>query len=440
MEEVFKERTGCAFTTLHDKVMQTEIGSHGIEDFVENDSKFFQMEDLVVRACFDISRPHDAQHHDLDLSNACIESCQGLVTKCLEARNASTAVLRRSTISHDTVTKWPFGVVDILCWFCPKLRHVDLTGCADLFGNNLSNISNYQSKVKVIDYLDPLFILKCTDAVKNIEEMLGNNSISPYTHVHGWSLLHSAILLEDKELVRQLLAHKEIGDGNDKIYKTALELAIALHHIEIAELFRSKSNLLVSPSRLVELLILPQSGLQNFDHPVETLTSNKDVLKKVKNSHNAQICSLMALLRIFYEKNDDVFKKTLLEGILQTLHDYAERGDLLIFPCWDENAICDAVKILMEETRCPANGRIGGYPYLMFSMPSVQMAELLIQEGAQIDDKDQLGCTGLFHAVEKALMSASPQNWNEFIKFLLCNNANPNARNDLSETPLLYSL
>lgn len=444
MEKVFQRRTGCAFTTLHDKVEQTELGSQGIEDFVENDSKVFQMKKRVVQAGFDISRSRDVQHHDLDLSNACIESCQDLVTKCLEARNASTAVLRRSTISHDTVTKWPFGVLDILCWFCPKLRHVDLTGCVDLFGNNLSNISNYRSKVEVIDYLDPLFILNCTDAVKNIQEMLASNSISPYTNFHGWYLLHSAILLEDKELVRQLLAHKEIGDGNDKIYndvlQTALELAIVLHHIEIAEVFRSESNLFVPPSRLVELLILPQSGLQNFDHPVDALTSNKDVLQKVKNSHNAQACNLMALLRIFYEKNDDVFKKELLEGILQKLQDYTERGDLLTFPCWDENAICDAVQILMEEIRCPANGRIAGYPYLMFSMPSVQMAKLLMQEGAQIDDKDQLGCTGLFHAVEKALMGSSPQNWNEFINFLLCNNANPNARNDLSETPLLYSL
>ena len=274
--------------------------------------------------------------------------------------------------------------------------------------------------------------------------MLASNSISPHANRHGWSSLHSVTLLGEKEMVKQLLANKEIGDGNNNIYsgflQTSLELAIVLHHIEIVQLFRSGSNLFISPSRLVQLLIMPKSGLENFDHPVEALTSNEDVLQKVRNSHNAQVCNLMALLRTFYENKDNVFKKELLEGLLQKLQECTERGDLLAFPCWDENAIRDAVQILMEETQCPANGRIDGYPYLMFSMPSTPMAELLMQEGAKIDEKDHLGCTGLFHAVENALMSVSPQNWNGFIAFLLCNNANPNARNDVSETPLLFSL
>ena len=448
MERLFKRRTGCSFSTLHDNVKETEYGSHGIEEFVDNDSKILQVDrHLAVRAAFAISRhhfPHESQHRVLDLSNTRITSCWDLVSKCLQARNASTAVLRRSTISDDTVTTWPFGVLDILCWFCPELRHVDLTGCVDLFGNNLSNIGNYQSKVKVIDYLDPSFILNCTDAVAKIREILASNSISPHANCHGWSLLHSVTLLGEKQMVKQLLANKEIGDGNNNInndfLQTSLELAIVLHRIEIVELFRNESNLFISPSRLVQLLILPQSGLKNFDHPVEALTSNKDVLQKVRNSHNAQVCNLMALLRTFYENEDNVFKKKLLEGLLQKLQECTGRSDHLAFPCWDENAIRDAVQILMQETQCPANGRIDGYPYLMFSMPSTQMAELLMQEGAKIDEKDQLGCTGLFHAVEKALVSASPRNWNEFINFLLCNNANPNARNDLSETPLLFSL
>ena len=439
MEKLILKRTGRSFSTLHDIVKQTEYGSHGIEDFIDNDSKIFHVDNLFVRAGLTIS-PHDVQHRDLDLSNTRITSCRDLVTKCLQARNASTAVLRRSTISDDT--EWRFGVLDILCWFCPELRHVDLTGCVDLLGNNISNISNYQSKVQVIDYLDPSFILNCTDAVAKIREILASNSISPYTNIHGWSPLHSATLLGDKEMVKQLLEYKETGDDNN-IYsdflQTSLELAIVLHHIEIVQLFRRESNLFKSPSRLVQLLILPKSGLKNFDHPVEALTSNKDVLQKVRNSHKAQACNLMALLRTFYENNDDVFKKELLEGLLQKLQECTERGVLLAFPCWDEKAICEAVQILMEETQCPANGKIDGYPYLMFSMPSIQMAKLLMQKGAQIDEKDQLGCTSLFHAVENALMSASPQNWNEFIDFLLCN-ANPNARNDLSETPLLFSL
>lgn len=223
MERLFKQRTGCSFSTLHDIVKETEYGSHGIEEFVDNDSTLLQVDRyLVVRATFAISRhhqfPHELQPTVLDLSNTRITSCRDLVAKCLQERNASTVVLRRSTISYDTVTAWPFGVLDILCWFCPELRHVDVTGCVDLFGNNLSNISNYQSKVKVIDYLDPSFILNCTDAVAQIREMLASNSISPHANCHGWSPLHSVTLLGEKEMVKQLLGNKEIGDGNNNIY------------------------------------------------------------------------------------------------------------------------------------------------------------------------------------------------------------------------------
>ncbi|XP_078375451.1 uncharacterized protein LOC144658843 isoform X1 [Oculina patagonica] len=447
MEKLVFQRTGRSFSTLHDNIKETEFGSHGIVDFIDNDSKFFNVDERsVVQAGFNISPYHFSSEVqdlvELDLSNTRITSCQDLVTKCLEARNVSSAVLRKSTISDNTTT-WPFGVLDLLCWFCPKLRQVDLTGCVDLFGNNLNNVSNYQSWIQVIDYLDPSFILNCTDAVEKIRKMLDKNSISPSTNCHGWSPLHSAILLGDKKLVKELLARNEIGDDNNNIYngflQTSMELATVLHQPEIVELFKNECNLSISPSRLVEMCLLPQDGLKNFDHPAEALTSNKDALQKARCLHNPKDCNLIALLQIFYDNNDIQFKKELLEGLFQKVQECTV-PDCLFLSCWDEKGIRDAVQILMEETGCSANGKIDGFPYLMFSMPSVQMLELLMQEGAQIDEKDWLGCTGLFHAVEKALTSASPQSWNIFIEFLLRNKANPNARNDLSETPLLYSL
>lgn len=450
MEDSVVGRTGHHFATLHDYVKETEYGSLGVEDFILNESKFFNVDDFSeVQVSFSFSPydfPNEVQDLELDLSNTRITSCRDLVQKCLQVRNASSAVLRQSTISDNTTT-WPFGVLGILYWFCPFLRQVDLTGCVDLFGNNLNNISNYQSRIQIIDYLDPSYILNCTDAVEKIREILDKHSTLPSSN--GWSLLHSAVLLRDKELVKELLlAYKGSGDGNNNIYteclQSSLELATALHHREIIELFRNESRLSMSPStasRLVDLCLLSQNGIKMFDHPVEALTSSKDALQAVRSSHDPH-CNLIELLRIFCENCDPNFKKELLKGLFQKVQQCTEPA-YLAFPCWNENAIPDAVQILMKETGCSANGKIDGFPYLMLSMPSVQLAEFLIQEGAQINEKDQLGCTGIFHAVEKSLTSASPQSLSIFIKFLqflLHNKANPNARNDISETPLLYSL
>ena len=446
MEKLVFQRTGRSFSALHDNVQKTEFGSHGIQEFIDNDSKLFGVDELcVVRTGFNISPYHPLNEVqdlvELDLSHTRITSCRDLVTKCLREKNVSSAVLRKNSISDETTT-WPFGVLDLLFWFCPKLCQVDLTGCVDLFGNNFNNISNYQSRIQVIDYLDPLYILNCTDAGEKIREMLDKNSISPSTNCHGWTVLHSAVLLGDRKLVKELVAYKEIGDDNNNIYdgflQTSLELATVLHHREIIELFKNECNLSISPSRLVQLCLLPQNGIKNFDHPAEALTSNKEALQKARSLHNPKDCNPIALLQMFYDNDDIQFKKELLEGLFQKVQECTAPDCLLAFSCWDEKAIHGAVQILMEETGCSANGKIDGFPYLMFSMPSVQMLEFLMQKGAQIDEKDRLGCTGLFHAVEKTLTKGSAQDWN--IEFLLRNKANPNARNDLGETPLLYSL
>lgn len=447
MENLVVQRTGRSFSTLHDNVKETEFGSHGIVEFIDNDSKIFYVDKLsMIRACFDVFHyPLSSELKglvELDFSHTRITSCRDIVTKCLRTRHASCAVLRKSTISDNTTT-WPFGVLDLLCWFCPKLRQVDLTGCADLFDNSLNNISCYQSRIQVIDYLDASYILNCEDAAKKIRELLDKKSISLGANCYGWSPLHSAILLGDILLVKEIVA--EIGGNNNNnnanngVLQTSLELATVLHHREIVELFKNECNLSITPSRLVHLCLLPESGIENFDHPVEALTSNEDALQKTRISHNSKDCNLIAFLKIFYDNDDTQVKKELLEGIYRKIQ-CTVSDCLLAFSCWEEKAICDAVKVLMDETGSSANGKIDGFPYLMVSMPSVHMAELLLQEGAQIDEKDRLGFTSLFHAVEKAPMSSSPQSWKIFIQFLLCNNANPNARNELSETPLLYSL
>lgn len=444
MEEKVVHRTGRNFSTLHNSVLEKEYESQGIEDYIENDSRLLQVDDSVVRAGFSLSRAllSNDGNQIVDFSHCCNISCRDLVEKCTQARNASCALLRDSTIGEDA-TRWPFGVLDVLCWFCPSLRQIDITGCEGFSRNSLTNIS-YLSSIEVIDYLDPSYILNCSDSGEKIREMLEGKSISPCTRScsTGWSLLHSAILLGDTELVRHMLECKDKGVANKNIQndllRTLLELATTLHHLEIVKLLRCESTISIDPLRLVQLCLLTQNGIESFDHPVEALTSNDVALQVVKNSHNSsQHCDMIALLQVFCENGDINYRKKLLEGIFLNVPACIGPECCLLFSCWNENAIRQAVQILMAETGCSAVGKIADVPYLMFSLPSVSLLEFLLHEGAKIDEKDPSGCTALFHAVERALTSP---NSNRIIKFLLDNKANPNARNDLGETPLVYSL
>ena len=443
MEKSVAHRTGRNFSTLHNIVLEPEIGSQGIEDFIDNDSLFFNVHHSVVTPMFALWPPNDG-YQVLDLTKRHVTSCQDLVEKCVKARNASCAILRGSTFS---CTAWPFSVLDLLCWFCPSLRQIDITGCTGFSRDILSSISD-QHKIEIIDYLDPSFILRCSDAGTQIRQILEDNSISPGTNCMGWSLLHSAILLGDVELVRKLLECIHSSDDNNNIniphdlLQTSLELATALHHLEIVELSGYENIISMDPFRLIQFCFLKQHGIKIFDHPIEALTSNEAAKQTARNLHNSQDCNVIALLQLFCKNSDTNFKKKVLEEIFLQVHDCIRPESNLFFSCWNENAICYAVQFLMEETGISASEKVDNCPYLIFSLPSVRLLEFLLLNGAKIDEKDQSGCTALFHAVEKALTSPSPycSSWNERIKYLLHNQANPNTRNDLGETPLLFSL
>ena len=440
LEKEVLNRTGCDFNTLHDIVKETELGSHGVEDFILNDSKFFELEDSMVCPNFPFSPHKPGEGIDLDLSRRHISSCRDFVDVCLTARNARSIVLAYCTIGNET---WPFGVLDLLLWFCPLLEEVDLTGCKCL---RRSNFNKSPRHCRVIDYLNPSYILNSNNAVEKIRSMLSRDHLSVSLHSNGWTLLHSAVLLGSQELVKSCFAHYEfIGDNiylESVHFQTSLELAIALHRCDILELFKEKIHLFnnMTPSLFLNLCFLPQHDIRGFDHLVEILTSDKDALRMTRNLHVSQDCSLTRLLQTCLRELDIEFKKEILETLMRHLEEFTGPDSHPVIPCCNDEEVCEAVKILLKETGCSVNGKVEGFPYLMLSMPNLQLAEFFIREGVQVDVKDQHGHTCLFHAVEKAIMSDSLEKWCMFITFLLQNKANPNERDNISETPLLYSL
>lgn len=128
------QRTGKDFSDLHDIVVKTELGSLGIEDFIDNDSHFLEIVNLTgeikAKDEIEIENPSNQGETKIDLACAHCRSCKDYVEKCRQAPNATTAIIGESTFEDEAaVEKWPFGVLNILRWFCPKIRHINITGC-----------------------------------------------------------------------------------------------------------------------------------------------------------------------------------------------------------------------------------------------------------------------------------------------------------------------
>lgn len=435
MEMAVCSRTGHDFCDLHDLVYKTELGSQGVEDFVENDSKLLKIVNSMDVQANDVILPYRPSNHDtkLDLSCDRFPSCLDFIKKCARAKNATFAILTESTFDDDACAEsWPFGVLDLLCWFCPNICHVDVTGCKTFVSGKIHNIGTH-SRIQISDFLNPSFLINCKDTAKHIQKRLDEKLISPSTNCEGWSLLHSAILLGDIQLVKQLL---ENNDNN--LLQTCLELAVALHHSEIVELIKNEGTISIDPVRLVQLCLLTRYGDKFYAHPLEDVTSDADVLQATRNWHNSQNCDLNALLQSFCKDNDTDFNLKVLEEIFRKAHTSTKSDSVPVLLCWNEITICQAVKMLMEVTGSSPNRKIAEFPYLMFSIPNIPLASFLILEGAYVDERDDSGCTALFHAVEKA--TTSPLENKLFVEFLITQKANPNFKNDRGKTPLTYSL
>ena len=429
------QRTGKDFSDLLDIVVKTELGSLGIEDFIENDSHFLEIVNLTgeikAKDEIEIENPSNQGETKIDLAYARCRSCKDYVEKCRQAPNATTAIIAESTFEDEAaVEKWPFGVLNILRWFCPKIHHINITGC-----------KKFDDFSRIIECLDPSVLIHCKDVDRLIRNIISKDSTSIFVIRKGWSLLHSAVFLGDVNLTRELLAKRSWDE--DDIFQTSVELAIVLHNGEVLKLFKGEKNIysFMSPLRLVELSLL-SSSLSTDVHPVEVIITNKDLFQAARDMHNSpHHCSLIKLLRTFYGKDDtdSKLKLELLEGILRTIRANVRLDRPPLFSCWNELVIQDAVKELMKETGSSSSGKMEGSPYLMFAIPNKPLASFLIDEGACIDQTDDSGCTTLFQAVSEWLIRPSPEK-KFFVRSLLFEGANPNFRNNCGETPLAKSL
>ena len=314
MEEAVHSRTGRNFSDLHDLVYETELGSQGVEDFIENDSKCLKIVNSVVIL------PHKSSNDDteLDLSDDHFLSCLQYINCCARTTKSATSAVFTKTTFDDRAgaESWPFGVLDLLCWFCPSICHVDMIGCKTLVTSKNKIAVHPRIQIRDLDLLSPSFLINCNDTAKHIQKRLDEKSISPFTNHDGWSLLHSVILLGEIQLVKQLLANNDHGFVESSILQTSLELAITLHHCEIVEMLKNEGTISIDPIRLVQLCFLcthDDVDDEVYDHPLKKVTSNADVMQAIRNDHNSQNCDLKTLLQSFSKDSDIDFNIKVLE-------------------------------------------------------------------------------------------------------------------------------
>ena len=445
MEEAVHSRTGRNFSDLHDLVYETELGSQGVKDFIDSDSKRLKIAvNLVDVQAKDVILSHKSSNHDtrLDLSGDHFLSCLQYINRCARTTTSATSAVFTKTTFDDRAgaESWPFGVLDLLCWFCPSICHVDMIGCKTLVTSKNKIAVQPRIQIRDFDLLSPSFLINCNDTAKHIQKRLDEKSISPFTNHEGWSLLHSVILLGEIQLVKQLLANNDHDFIESSILQTSLELAITLHHCEIVELLKNEGTISIDPMRLVQLCFLcthDDDDDEVYDHPLKKVSSNADVMQAIRNGHNSQNCDLKALLQSFCKDSDIDFNIKVLEELFREVHTSTRSDGVPV--CYNEINICNSVEMLMKLTGRSPKGKIDGFPYLMFSISNIPLAVFLISEGAYVDERDNSGCTALFHAVEKAITTPSVQNV-FFLEFLLEVKANPNFKNSKGETPLSYSL
>ena len=79
MEREVRQRTGIVFTALHDIVVETELGSQGVEDFIDNDSHFLEMvnltDEIKTKDEMEIENPSNQGDTKIDLAHARCRSC-----------------------------------------------------------------------------------------------------------------------------------------------------------------------------------------------------------------------------------------------------------------------------------------------------------------------------------------------------------------------------
>ncbi len=375
----------------------------------------------------------------LDLSRRCFSSKTELLEVCESAKMVKRLILRDIQIqSCDEESLTHFPLIERITWYCPALEEVDITGCSpsvlgELFQTERSPYES-TSGVHVIDLLsnkpeakELLMPSRITSDVPDVAcriKKLVQEGVPANISYDGWSLLHTASVIGDVDLVTWLLEKSDsrkfhVASSNRR---TPLEMAIHCHNAPIVKQLLDKTDS-VDPAKLVDLCFLSQlmSKEPGVTHP-----------------NHSNDCDPMQVFQVFIDRSSLEYKSSLLVEVSKVIQKIPPR-ELNEKTCWTEESISEMFKALVSSEFSPdiPIKDLGGKTPLMCAISSPALVKTLLNLGANSHASDEEGNTALFYAVAGATVETADDHF-QSSKILLEYSADANFKNKYGQTPLLY--
>lgn len=377
---------------------------------------------------------------ELDLSRRSFSSKTELREVCECARMLKKLIVRDiQIVVCSEETPLHSSLIERIKWFCPSLEEVDVTGCSqsvlDVLFQTRRNPSGRTFGVNVVDLLSnkpeakellmPPPITSDVSDVANRIKVLVQEGLPANISYDGWSLLHTASIIGDADLVRWLLDES----GRHKYHTlnsrslTALHVAIRCHNAPIVKQLLHETDH-VDPAKLVDLCFLSQL-LPNEEH---------DVL----HTNHSSDCNPLQVVQLFIENSPLDYNACLLIEFIKGFRRTVPR-ELREKTCWTEESISEIFNALVSSGVSPdiPIKDIGGKTPLMCAVSSPVLVETLLNLGSNIHAVDEMGNTALFYAVTEATVETEDNHF-QSSKTLIESSADVNFKNKYGETPLLY--
>ncbi|XP_022809068.1 uncharacterized protein LOC111346047 [Stylophora pistillata] len=374
----------------------------------------------------------------LDLSRRCVSSNELLET-CKPARMLRHLILNDIQIQPGSKEPLAFSLIERIKWYCPALKKVETTGCSqavyeELFQNGKNAHPSafgvkvedlLETKPEVKELLDPLLAKREVADIANRIKALVQEGVPANITFDGWSLLHTAVVIGDKDLVTWLLKRSSSFKFRLKnsTRPTALEVAIRCHNEAIvAELLGATD--VVDPAWLACICFSEQFPKVNE--------------RGVRERHHHE-CNPLQVAGLFLDETKTLeFKTTFLIQIIIEFQIITPR-ELREKTCWTEEYLAEMLKHLVS-AGCSLNVPIkdlGRKTPLMCTVSSPVLLKTLVDLGADIHATDEMGNTALFYAVADATVETRNEHI-ETTKLLLENKAEPNVINKHGQTSILF--
>ena len=476
LEEVFQRRTGFALSTLKSSrescITSTSSNQQGTVEYLQNilsdegplrlstaDSYIYLNFESLLNCSTEseMSLPEvisklklSGKITQLDLSRRCFSSQGELLEVCKSARLLKKLIVRDICFANDAKESANLGIslVEQMKWYYPLLKDIDVTGCSDVTRGILFEAADNVRQeygiplkrafdVKIIDLLEehrnikelltPLHISKDLFAIsERIEEFVRKGGPVEISR-DGWTFVHTASASGDERLISWLLK-TGMETGKSKFQSegsrqpSALDIAIYRHDAPMVKM----------------LLDAQKTGEYEPCKFVKMLFRSSEVCNVLRHVDEASAPNPQAILNIFLESTNLESKKKLLVEIFKSLetsfHDVKEKIPRI------EDILAELLKTLMA-VGCSLDVSIeelNGKTLLMCAVSSPVLVNTLLDLGAKSCIKDEEGNTVLFYAAREAVHGTVESL--EALLRLLPSCEDVNKRNNLGETPLLYTV